>query len=229
MFSPPRALSQTALKSLEIADVHPLEMIKKQCLCIVGACLQSCICADRERCQIFSGGKVRHKIESSHLSKWGGGGIHTFVAVQSLSYVQLFETPRTAAHQASLSFIISWILLKFMTIESVMLSNHLIHCCPHLFLSSIFLSIRGFSNELAFCIRWPKYWGFSFSISPYNEYSRLISFRIDWNDLLAVQGMVKSLLQHHNLKASVFWCSTFFMVQLSHPYLTTGKTIALTI
>ena len=93
MFSPPRALSQTALKSLEIAGVHPLEMIKKQCLCIMGACLQSCICADRERCQISSGGKVRHKIESSRLSKWGGGGIHTFDAVQSQSYVQLFETP----------------------------------------------------------------------------------------------------------------------------------------
>ena len=151
------------------------------------------------------------------------------VIVQSLSHVRLFVTPWTAAHQAFLSFIISWILLKFMTIGSVMLSNHLIHCCPHPFLSSIFLSIRGFSNELAFCIRWPKYWGFSFSISPYNEYSRLISFRIDWNDLLAVQGTVKSLLQHHNLKASVLWRLTFFMVQLSHPYLTTGKTIALTI
>ena len=171
--------------------------------------------------------KAQNRIIS--FVKVGGGGIHTFVVVQSLSYVQLFETPWTAAHQASLSFTISWILLKFMTIESVMLSNHLMHCCPLLFLPSIFLSIRVFSNKLTFCIRWPKYWGFSFSLSPSNEYSRLISFSIDQNDLLAVQGTVKSLLQHHNLKASVLWCSTFFMVQVSHPYLTTGKTIALTI
>ena len=124
-------------------------------------------------------------------------------SVQSLSRVRLFVTPWTAAHQVSLSFTISWSLLKLMSIESVMLSNHLTLCCPLLLLSSFFPNTRIFSNELAFCIRWPKYWGFSFSISPYNEYSRLISFRIDWNDLLAVQGTVKSLLQHHNLKASI--------------------------
>ena len=137
-------------------------------------------------------------------------------------------TPWTAACQASLSFTISWSLLKLMSIESVMPSNHLILCHTLLFLPSIFPSIRGFSNESVLCIRWPKYWSFSFSISPANEYSGLISFRMDWLDLLAVQGTLKSLLQHHSSKASVLWCSAFFMVQLSHPYMTTGKTIILT-
>ena len=118
-------------------------------------------------------------------------------------------------------------LLKFMSIESVMLSHHLILCCP-LLLSSIFPNIRVFSNE-ALHIRWPKYWSFSFSISPSNKYSGLISFRIDWFDLLAIQGTLKSLFQHHNSKASILRCSAFFIVQLSHPYMTTGKTIALTI
>ena len=108
-------------------------------------------------------------------------------------------------------------------------SNYLIVCCPLLLLPAIFPSIRIFSNESALCIRWPKYWSFSFSISPSNEYSGLISFRTDWFDFLAVQGTLKSLLQHHSSKASIFWCSVFFMVQLSHPYMTTGKTIALTI
>ena len=136
--------------------------------------------------------------------------------VQSLSYVCLFATPWNVARQASLSFTISWSLLRLMSIESVMPSNHLILCCPLLLLPSIFPSIRVFSNELALHIRWPKYWSFNFSISPSNEYS-LVSFRIDWFDLLAVQGTLKSLLQHHNLKASVLQCSTFFMVQLSHP------------
>ena len=128
---------------------------------------------------------------------------HDLVVVRSLSHAQLFETPWTAARQASLSFAISRSLLKLMPIESVMLSNHLILCCPLLLLPSIFTSIRVFSNESALRIMWPKFWSFSFSINPSNEYSGLISFRIDWFDLLAVQGTLKSLLQHHNLKASV--------------------------
>ena len=119
-------------------------------------------------------------------------------------------------------------VLKLMSIESVMPSNHLILCCPLLLLPSIFPNIRFFFKESVLCIRWPKYWSFSFSISPSNEYSGLISFRMDWLDLLAVQGTLKSLLQHHSSKASVLWCSAFFIVQLSHPYMTTGKTIALT-
>ena len=127
----------------------------------------------------------------------------------------------------SLSFTLSWGLLRFMSIESVMPSNHLILCRLLLPLPSIFPSIRVFSNESALCIRWPKYWSFSFSISPCNE-SGLISFRIDWFDLLVVQVTLKSLLQHHNLKASILQCSAFFMVQLSHPHMTTGKTIVLT-
>ena len=135
----------------------------------------------------------------------------------------------TTTHKASLSFTISWNLLKFMFIELVMLSNHLILCCPLLLLPSIFPGIRIFSKEWALCITWPKDWSFSFSISPSNEYSGLISFRIDWFDLLAFQGTLKSLLQHHNSKTSVLQRSTFFMVQLSHPHVTTGKTIALTI
>ena len=121
-----------------------------------------------------------------------------------------------------------WSLLKLMSIELVMPSNHLILCHPLLLLSSIFPSIRVFSNESVLCIRWPKYWSFSFSINPSNEYSGLISLRIDWLDLLAVQGTLKSLLQHHSSKASILWRSAFFTVQLSHPYMTTGKTIALT-
>ena len=127
-----------------------------------------------------------------------------------------------------MSFILFWSLLKSMSIESVMLSHHLILCHPLLFLPSIFPSIRVFSNESALCIRGPKYWSSNFSISPSNEYSGLISFRIDWFALLAVQGTRKSLLQHHNLKGAVLLHSAFFMVQLSHPYMTTGKTIALT-
>ena len=133
------------------------------------------------------------------------------------------STPGFPAHPISQS------LLKLMSIESAMPSNHLILCRPLLLLPSIFPSIRVFSNELALRIRWPKYWSFSFSISSFSEYSGLISFRIDWLDLLTAQGTLKSLLQHHNLKASILWCSAFFIVQLSHPYKTTGKTIALTI
>ena len=132
------------------------------------------------------------------------------------------------ARQASLSITNSQSLLKLMSIESVLPSNHLILCHPFLLLPSIFPSIRVFSNESVLCIRWPKYWGFSFSISPSNEYSGLSSFRIDSFDLLAVQGTLKSLLQHHSSKASILQCSAFFTVQLSHPYMTTRKTIALT-
>ena len=137
-------------------------------------------------------------------------------------------TPWTAARQASLSFTISQGLLKLLSVESVMPSNHLILCCP-LFLSpSIFPSIRVFSNE-SLRIRWPKYWNFNSSISPSDEYSGLISFRIDWLELLTLQGTLKSLLQHHSSKASILQHSTFFMIQLSHPYMTTGETIAWTI
>ena len=149
-----------------------------------------------------------------------------FSSFQSLSHVQLFATPWTAACQASLSIIISRCLLKLMSTELVMLSNHLILCYPLLLLPLIFPSIRVFSSESVLRIKWPKYW--SFSISPSNDYSGLISFRMDWLDLLAVQGTLKSLLQHHSPKASILWHSAFFIVQLSHPYMTTGKTIALT-
>ena len=137
-------------------------------------------------------------------------------------------TPWTAAHQASLSFTTSWSLLKLMSIESVMPSNDLILCHPLLLQPSIFPSSRIFSNESVLLIRWPKYWSFSFSISPSNEYSGLIPLRMDWFELLEVQGTLKSLLQHHSSKASILQCSTFFMVQLTNPYMTTGKTIALT-
>ena len=149
-------------------------------------------------------------------------------SVQLLSRVWLFATPWTAARQASPSITNSWSSPKPMSIELVMPSNHLILCRPLLLLLSILPSIRAFSNESALRIRWPKYWSFSFSISPSNQYSGLISFKMDWLDLLAVQGTLKSLLQHHSSKASSFQHSAFFTVQLSHPYMTTGKTIALT-
>ena len=148
--------------------------------------------------------------------------------VQSPSHVQLLPIPWTAAYQAYLSLTISQSLLKLMSIELVMPSNHLILCRPLLLLSSIISSIRVFSNDSALHIRWPKYWSFSFSISPSNEYSGLISFRMDWLDLLAVQGTLNSLFQHHSSKVSILRRSEFFIVQLSHPYITTGKTIALT-
>ena len=151
-----------------------------------------------------------------------------FSSVQSLSRVWLFATPWTAAHQASLSITSSRTPPKPMSIESVMPFNHLILCHPFLFLPSVFPSIRVFSNESVLPIRWPKYWSFSFSISPSNEHPGLISFRMDWLDLLAVQGTPKSLLQHHSSEASVLWSSAFFMVQLSHPYMTTGRSIAST-
>ena len=151
-----------------------------------------------------------------------------FSSVQSLSHVQLFETPWTTSYQAYLSITNSLSLLRLLSIELVMPSNHLILYHPLLLLPSIFPSIRVFSNESALHIRWPKYWSFSFNISPSNEHPGLISFRMDWLDPLAVQGTLKNLLQHHSSKASILWPLDFFIVQLSHPYRTIGKTIALT-
>ena len=161
------------------------------------------------------------------IPKTGREGKHIqseqkFSSVQLLSRVRLFVPQWTAAHQASLSITNSWSLLKLRSIELVMPSNHFILCCP-LLLPSTFPSIRVFSNELVLCIKWPKYWSFSFSLSPSNEYSGLIFFRIDWFDL-ALQWTLKSYLQQHKLKASVLQCSAFFMVQLSYLYMTTGKT-----
>ena len=142
-----------------------------------------------------------------------------------LSHVRLFEAPRTTARQAYLSITNSWSLPNLMSIESVMPCNHLILCHPLLLLPSIFPSIRVFSNESALRIRWPKYWSFSFNVSPSNEHPGLISFRMDWLDLLAGQGTVKSLLQHHSSKESILLCSAFFIIPLSHLYMTIGKTI----
>ena len=164
----------------------------------------------------------KHKLLSIVVNK------QAFSSVQSLSCVQLFATPWTAACWASLYITNSQSLLKLMSIELVMPSNHLILCCPLLLLPSIFPSIRVFSNESDLRIRWPKYWSFSFNINPSNEYSGLISFRVEWLDFLVVQGTLKSLLQQHSSKASILWCSAFFIVQLSHPYMTTGNTTALT-
>ena len=147
------------------------------------------------------------------------------LSVQSFSRVQLFVTPWTAAHWASLSISSPQELTQLMSTESVIQSNHII-LCRHLLLPSISPSIRVFSNESALHIRWPKYWNFSFNVSPSNEHSGLISFRMDWLQLLAAQGTLESLLQHHSSKASVFQHSAFFIVQLLHPYMTTGKTIA---
>ena len=154
--------------------------------------------------------------------------IYYFSSFQSLSHVRLFATPWTAAHQASLSITNSQSLLKLMSIESVMPSSHHILCRPLLLLPQIPPIIRVFSNESTVRMRWPKYWSFCFSISPSNEHPGLISFRMNWLDLLAVQGTLQSLLQHHSSKASIFRRSALFTVQLSHPYMTTGKTIALT-
>ena len=151
-----------------------------------------------------------------------------FSSVQSLSCVWHFATPWTAARQASLSITNTWSSPKPMSTESVMPSSHLILCRPLLLLPPIPPRIRVFSNESVLRIRWSKYWSFSLSISPTNEHPGLISFRMDWLDLLAVQGTLKSLIQHHSSKASILQCSAFFIVQLSHPYMTTGKTIALT-
>ena len=151
-----------------------------------------------------------------------------FSSVQSLSCVRLFANTRTSACQPSLSITNSWSPHNPVSIELVMPSNNLILCLPLLLLPSIFLSIRVFSNESGLRIRWPKYWSFSFNISPSNEHPGMISFRMDWLDLLAIQGTLKSLLQHHSSKPLIFQRSTFFIVQLSHPYMTTGKNIALT-
>ena len=156
------------------------------------------------------------------------GGKSFLFFFQLLSCVRIFATPWTVTRQASLSFTISWSLLKLVSIGSVMPSKYLILCHPLLLLPSIFPSSRVFSNESVLHIRWPKYWCFSFSISISNEYSGLISFRMDWLDLLAVQRTLKSLLQHHSSKTTILRCSAFFIVQLSHPYMTTGKTISLT-
>ena len=171
-----------------------------------------------------------HYLALVSVGLWFGSSLQLtqFTSVQSVSHVRLFATPWTAARRASLSITNSQSLFKLMSIELVMPSNHLILCRSLLLLPSIFPSIRVFSNESALHIRWSKYWSYSFSISPSNEYSGLISFRIDWFDLPAVQETLKSLLQHHSSKASIFWCSTLFIVQLSHPYMTTGKPIALT-
>ena len=154
--------------------------------------------------------------------------IDRFISVQLLNHVRLFVTPWTAARQASLSITNSWSLLKLMSTKLVMPSNHLILCRPYLLLPSIFPSIRVFLNESALHIRWPKHWSLTFNISSFNGHAGLISFGMDWLDLLAVQGTLKSLLQHHGSKASILQCSAFFIVQFSHPYMTTGKTIALT-
>ena len=151
-----------------------------------------------------------------------------YSSVQSLSCVWLFAIQNTAARQAFLSITSSRSLLKFISIELVMPSDHVILCCPLLLLPSIFPSIRVFSNESFLCMRWSKYWSFSFNISPSKEHSGLIFFRMDWLDLLAVQGTLKSLLQHHSSKTSILRHSAFFIVQLSHPYITTEKTIVLT-
>ena len=151
------------------------------------------------------------------------------VVIQLLSCVRLFSTQWTTVSQASLFFTVCQSLLKLMSTELVMPSNHLILCCPLIPLPSIFPSIRVFSNESVLPIGWPEYWSFSFSISPSNDYSRLISFRIDWYYLLTAQGNLRRLLQHHSSKASILWCSAFFIVHLSHPYMTIGKAIPLTI
>ena len=173
--------------------------------------------------------KGRHPLlQQGHSIAHLSSGCSKLSSIQSLGHVWLFATPWTAAHQASLSITNSWSLLKLMSIELVMPSNYLTLCYPLLLLPLIFPRIRVFSSESVLCMRWPKYGSFSFSVSLSNEYSGLISFRRDWLDLLAVQGTLKSLLQHHSSKASIIQCSVFFIVQLSHPYMTTGKAIALT-
>ena len=170
-------------------------------------------------------GENQHPCLASDLS----GNIFSCSPFSSVNCCHVWlATPCTVAHQASLSITNSWSLPKLMWIGSVMPSSHLILCCPRLLLPSIFPSIRVFSSESVLHIRWPKYWSFSFNISPSSEHPGLISFRMDWLDLLAVQGILKSLLQHHSSKTWILWCSASFIAQLSHPYMTTGKTIALT-
>ena len=167
----------------------------------------------------------RNAIDKTLMMYWGHLVILNSV---QFSHSVVSNSLQNHGHQASLSITSSRSLPKLMSIESVMPSNHLILCCPLLFQTSIFPGIRVFSNESALSIRWPNYWIFSLSISPSNEHPGLISFRMDWLDLLAVQWTLKTLLQHHSSKASILWCSAFFIVQLSHPYMTTGKTVALT-
>ena len=195
------------LKSV-ILKCYLLEISKGSLKVEEFVCINTCVCTSWEQSSWL------RLLSSVQFGQW-------------LSHVRLVVTPWTAARQASLSITNSRSLLKLMSIESVMPSNHLILCRPLFLLPSIFPSIRAISNESVLHIRGPKYWSFSFSISPSN--SGLISFRMDWFDLLAVQGTLKNLLQHHSLKASLFQCSAYFMVQLSHPYMTTGKTTALTI
>ena len=225
-----RPVSITPFPEPELSEWKPTFMqlmLSPPCpACCPGQCCQSpgnFYCEDRTSFSDWTS-LSKHKAALTHkhlLYPLGpGGGVPS--SVQSLSRVWLFVTPWTAALQASLSITNSQSLLKFMSIESVMPSNHIILCCPLLLLPSIFRSIRVFSNESALHIRWPKYWSFSFSISPSNEYSGLISFRTDWLDLLAVQGTLKSLLQHPSSKASILQRSAFFIVQLSHPYMTPG-------
>ena len=176
--------------------------------------------------QVLNPGLLHCRQILHHLSHQGNS--YTLSSVQSLSHVWLSVTPWTEACQPSLSITNSQSLLKVISIKLAMSFNHLILCCPLLLLSSIFLNIRVFSNESVLPIRWPKYWSFSFSISPSNEYSGLVSFRMDWLDLLAVQGTLKSLLQHYSWKASTLQHSAFLIDQLLHPYMTTEKTKALT-
>ena len=177
------------------------------------------------KCSFF---KTPRRLSSKNLTNYYTLNKIQFSSVRSLSRVWLFATPWIIACQASLSITNSWSLLKLMSIELVMPPSHLILCRPLLLLPSIFPSIRVFSNESTLRMRWPKYWSFSFSVSPSNEHPGLISFRMDWLDLIAVQEILKSLLQYHSSKASILWHSAFFTVQRSHPYMTTGKTIALT-
>ena len=186
------------------------------------------------QCHQFSAGwrheqQLQVKSSEHHFGKveTKANTFHTQLLLFSC-WVWLFATPWTAARQASLSFTITRSFLRLISVESVMPSNHLILCHLLFLLPSLFPSIRVFSNESALRLRWPKHWSFSFSISPSNEYSGMIFFRMDWLDLLAVQGTLKSLLQHHSSKASILWPSAFFIVQLSHPYITAGKIIALT-
>ena len=178
-----------------------------------------------QRSHVFQLGQTA----DGHIRYWKVKPVVTqFSSVYSLSHVRLFATPWITAHQASLSITKSRSLLKLMSIESVMPSSHLIICHPLLLLPPILPSIRVFSSESTLHMRWPKYWSFSFSVSPSNEHPGQISLRMGWLDLLAVQRTLKSLIQHHSSKTSIFWHSAFFTVQLSHPYMTTGKTIALT-
>ena len=188
----------------------------------VGFCKWNCVICEWP-VSLSEFGESLNKIFKSQKGNHGS----VISSFHLLSCVQLFATPWTATRQASLSITNSQNLLKLMSIELVNPSNHFLHCRPLLLIPSIFPSIRVFSNESVLCIRWPKDWSFIFRISPSNEYSGLISFRMEWLDLLAVQGTLKSLFQHHRSKASVLQCSVLFTVQLSHPYMTTGETIAL--